>query len=222
VKRATTLVFLVLLILSLGTSAQAIIIFGTGTPSDGTDGSNMTPIFANLVNFDDKATGTAVLSNDYVAQGIASITETEGLGFFARYAGSQSQPNYVGTGLTGERGTDANMGWDGTILIKFANLTFAGGIGVADSQGGPETITLLDYKGNVLGSEQVPNGLNVYVTFYSTTNDIAALKIKGDYFSIDDLQWSHCPCPVPAPISGSLVLLGSGLLGLVGIRRKIS
>jgi hypothetical protein len=115
-KKIFLAVLLTFAVLALGSAAQAAIIFGTGTPSP-----SLSPTFAKLVNFDDKPTGTPVGALDYLADGIASITELEGLGTFARYAGSQSLPNYVGTGFAGERGTDSNMGWDGTILIKFTN-----------------------------------------------------------------------------------------------------
>lgn len=83
-----------------------------GTPSS----SSLSPIFGTLINFDDQPSGTLVGVSDYLAQGVTSIRELEGLGTFARYGISrQSQPNYIGTGRNGEGGTDANLGWDGTI-----------------------------------------------------------------------------------------------------------
>jgi len=88
-----------------------------GTPSS----SSLSPIFGTLINFDDQPSGTLVGVSDYLAQGVTSIRELEGLGTFARYGISrQSQPNYIGTGRNGERGTDANLGWDGTIEFQFS------------------------------------------------------------------------------------------------------
>jgi len=215
-KKIFLAVLLTFAVLALGSAAQAAIIFGTGTPSP-----SLSPTFAKLVNFDDKPTGTPVGALDYLADGIASITELEGLGTFARYAGSQSLPNYVGTGFAGERGTDSNMGWDGTILIKFTNYVSSGGIGIADSAGGPETIALLDVNGNVLGSQQVPSGANVYVTFFDTQTKIAALKITGDFFAIDDLQWTPCR-EIVVPLPSTLLMLASGMVGLARFRKRRS
>ncbi len=215
-RKIFLLALLTLAILALGSAAQATIIFGTGTPSP-----SLSPTFAKLVNFDDQPTGTLVGATDYLADGIASITELEGLGTFARYSGSQSFPNYVGTGSFGERGTDSNLGWDGTILIKFTNYVSSGGIGIADSAGGPEIIELLGVSGNVLGSYTVPTGSNVYVTFFDTLTQIAALKITGDFFAIDDLQWTPCR-EIVVPLPSTLLLLASAMVGLARFRKSRS
>ena len=188
-----------------------------GTSFTGTPSPTLSPVFGTLINFDDKATGTAVLANDYVAQGIASITETEGLGFFGRYTGSQSPLNYVGTGINGERGTDANQGWDGSILIQFAGLASKVGIGIADSSGGPETIFAYDSTMALLESFLVPNGSNVYVGFDRLAADIKYFKITGDFFAIDDLQ-HNASAAVPEP--ATMLLLGCGLAGIAASSRR--
>ena len=195
------------LLASVG-SAQAAFFVGTPSPT-------LTPTFGTLVNFDDKATGTAIGVADYASVGVAAITEIEGLGFFGRYSSSQSSPNYVGTGFGGERGTDASLGWDGTILITFAALQQRVGLGVADSAGGPEIMSIFDSNFVQLEFGTVPTGLNTYAYFDRTTADIKYLAIKGDFFAIDDLQFS----PVPEP--STYVLFGLGLLTLLGVRRRL-
>ena len=195
------------LLASVG-SAQAA--FFTGTPSPA-----LSPIFGTLVDFDDKPTGSAILVGDYASVGVASIRETEGLGYFARYASSQSSPNYVGTGFGGERGTDASLGWDGTILIEFSALVSKVGLGVADSAGGPEIMKIYNSSLDELEVGTVATGANTYSYFERAEGDIKYLRIKGDFFAIDDLQFS----PVPEP--STYVLFGLGLLTLVGVRRRL-
>lgn len=162
-------------------SAYAIPFVGTPFPA-------LAPLFGTLINFDDQATGTPVLPNDYADEGIASITETEGVGTFARYGGSQSPPNYIGTGFNGDRG-DNGSGWDGTILIECTGKASQVGIGIANNIAGPETISVYDESMVLLESIVVTPGSNVYVGFDRIgVHDIKFFEINGDFFAIDDLQ----------------------------------
>jgi len=195
--------------------------FAVGTPvangsiSSGTPSPILSPTFGTLVDFDDKATGTQVLWNDYVSVGVASITELTGASpsqLFARYSGTQSPPNYVGTSGAYEIG-GASGGWDGTIQIDLALPASMVGIGIANSSGGSETLSVYDSGGSLLESYTVATGSNVYAVITRGTYDISRLKISGDFFAIDDLQFNAIPAP-------GAILLGSIGVGLVGWLRR--
>jgi hypothetical protein len=178
VKRILVVTAIVALVLAFSVSPVAADSYA-GTPSPSLD-----PVFGTLVDFDDQATGTEVSWDDYVGLGVASITETEGVGVLSRYFSSQSQPNYVGTGST--------SGWEGTILIELMVPTNMIGIGIAKSTVGAEALNIYDVDHNLLETTTAPIGENdVYVYFERSDNDIKFLEIIGDYFAIDDLQFNR-------------------------------
>ncbi len=175
-----------------------------GTPSP----PQPNPRFGTWINFDDQASGTPVGILDYLAQGVASIRELEGLGFFARYGYSpQSTPNYVSTGPNGER-VEANLtGWDGTIQIDFVQLASKVGIGLECDSCGSATAKIYDANYNLL--ESFTPSFPVYFGFERPDFEIKRFVIYLDGCAIDDLQFNS---PIPEP--ASMLLLGSGLLGL--------
>lgn len=201
----------VLVLVLVAVPVLAATTFWTGTASP-----SLSPVFGTLVNFDDEATGTPVAWDDYASVGVASITETEGLGTFARYAGSQSSPNYVGTGDSGNRTTDtsgAPVGWDGTILIELANAADKIGIGIADSTG-IDIVTIMDPDGSTLNSQTALVGPNTYCGFDSDTANIKYLEIYGDFVAIDDLQFHHPVTVEKQLIDAWEVVEGDGVLDL--------
>ncbi len=210
-KKLITICVAVGMIFTVSTQvANGAISYGTPSPS-------LSPTFGTLVNFDDKATGTQVLWNDYVSLGVASITELTGAGsLFARYSGTlQSQPNFVGTGSYDNGG--APGGWDGTIRIDLALPASMVGIGIANNSGGTELLKVYDSTGSLLESYQVAAGTNVYPVITRGSYDISRLVIIGDFFAIDDLQFNAIPAP------GAILLgsIGAGLVGWLRRRRTI-
>ncbi len=212
-KKLITICVTAGLMLAVGTPvANGSISYGTPSPS-------LSPTFGTLVDFDDKAAGTQVAWNDYASVGVASITELTGAGsLFARYSGSpQSQPNFVGTGLTYDvSGGPQSWGWDGTIRIDLALPASMVGIGISDGLGGPETFSVYDSTGTLLESHPVAavvGGPPVYAVITTGTYNISRLEITGDFFGIDDLQFNAIPAP-------GAILLGSIGVGLVGWLRR--
>ncbi len=208
-KKLITICVTAGLMFAVGTPvANGSISYGTPNPP------SLSPTFGTLVDFDDKATATQVLWNDYVSVGVASITELTGAGqLFARYSGTQSPPNYIGTGGTYEIGGPSSGGWDGTIRIDLALPASMVGIGIANNSGGLETFSVYDSGGSLLESHTVITGTNVYAVITRGTYDISRLEIGGDYFAIDDLQFNAIPAP-------GAILLGSIGAGIVGWLRR--
>jgi len=185
----TLMIFVVAACMCFG---SASIVFAT--PFTGTPSPSLDPVLGTLIDFDDKPGDTPIDEFDYVDQGVASIKEMEGLGTFARYdrTGAHTLPNYIGTGSDGERGTDTNTyGWDGTIMIELVYPTNVIGIGISDSQGDPEILTIYDSSMNLLETQTAPTGSKVYCGFERNTYDIKYFEITGDFFALDDLQFNR-------------------------------
>lgn len=199
-KRLVLLCTLVGSIFAVSTSpANAGISYGTPSPS-------LNPVFGTLINFDDQPTGTPILPGDYAAFGLASITElTVGPPAFARYGGSQSQPNYIGTG--------SQNGWNGLIRFDLALPASQIGLGVADSIGGPETLSVFNSAGVLLESYVLTSGVNIYAVVTRPFYDISRIEITGEFFAVDDLQFNTIPAP-------GAILLGSIGVGIVSWLRR--
>ena len=169
------------------------------------------PKFGRVIDFDDREEG-AVSEDDYAAQGIVSITETEllaGADFGYYEEAKFSKPMCVGTGEFSERGDGKSKGWDGTILIQFKEYASKVGVGIVDIDGGIETIAVYTNHDDVVGENpleiyEVPDKSRVYVVIDRLgTYDIKYLQISGDGFTIDDLQFDVYPS-----IAGGMRALG--------------
>ena len=175
-----------------------------GTPSNGLLAPTPNPLFGTLINFDDGITGTSLASNQYAALGVTSIANTLGpqLGYFLT---SQSLPNYIGTG-------SAN-GWDADILVEFASLQAAVGIGIA----GPTSLRfeLLAPDFSVLeGYDLSTTPSNTYYYINRASNDVRYLRVAGDFIAIDDLQFSMQTVEaIPEPATWGLMIVGFGMVG---------
>jgi len=190
-----------------------VLIFAASTPpanagiSYGTPSPGLNPVFGTLINFDDQPTGTPILPGDYAAFGLASITElTVGPPAFARYGGIQSLPNYIGTGF--------QYGWNGLIRFDLALPASQIGLGVADSAGGPEILSVFNSGGTLLESYVLTSGTNIYAVITRPLYDISRIEIKGEFFAVDDLQFNVIPAP------GAILLGGIGIGIVSWLRRR--
>jgi hypothetical protein len=163
--------------------ARAALSYGTASPG-------LEPVFGTLIDFDDNVAGTNVLADDYTAQGIASITELTG-GTLGRYPGSQSLPNYIGTG-TGWDIWGQVSGWDGIIQIDLTCPASRIGLGIAGGTGElDEILSVYDSRDNLLEEHVLTAGENIYAVIVRDAYDISRIRIAGDYFAVDDLQFNR-------------------------------
>lgn len=183
--------------------ANAAINYGTPSPA-------LNPVFGTLIDFDDQPTGTPILPGDYAAFGLASIIElTVGPPAFARYGGSQSQPNCIGTG--------AAYGWNGIIRFDLALPASQIGIGITDSSGGPEILSVYNGGGILLESHVLMPGADIYAVITRPLYDISRIELTGEFFAADDLQFNM----IPAPGAILLSTIGVGLVGWLRRRRTL-
>ncbi len=175
-------------------------------------GVTLSPTFGASINFDNLPAFGTVAANAYAAKGVQSITSNTANDPLIAYPFSlQSAPNELTTS-SGEAG-----GITGGITITFSSPVNIVGIGVRESDGQPDTLTVLGASGNVLATftETVPGSsptpFNAYYIINDTTNDIRSLAISSatGNFGVDDLQFA------PEPLNLLLVAGGLLFLGLV-------
>lgn len=168
--------------------------------TEGTPAPSLSPTLNFDVNFDSVPTGTLITAGLFSADGISSITNAGDPLYTS--GGTQSQPNYVGTG--------AGDGWAMDTTIVFGTLQSEVGFGAA----GPNTIDLTAYGtgGTQLFTESFSSASNDYwVLTDSTGANISSIEISSSFIAIDDVQFNNVGAP-PVPEPSPLLLLVTGIL----------
>jgi hypothetical protein len=108
-------------------------------------------------------------------------------------------------------------------LITFSTPVSQFGLAVVGPQYLGNTLTAYDTGNQVLESLPVPydsgGTASFFAGFVHSSNDIAKVVLSHvdyDYIGIDNVSYYLQPVPAPP----TLLLLGSGLLGLVGLGRR--
>ncbi len=179
-------------------------------------GVTLSPRFGTYINFDNLLPFSTVGANAYAARGVQSITSnTANDPLIANPLSPQSAPNLL------ETASAVAGGATGGITFTFNRLVNIVGIGVNETDGLPDTLTLLGASGNVLASftqtvaASSPTQFNAYYVITDTTEDIRSLVISSaaGNFGVDDLQFA------PEPLNLTLVAGGLLLLGLFKARK---
>ena len=225
-KKVFLLLSVAVLVLGLAFSAQAVTI---ADPANGE--THLYQIFANsLFNGGNYANSQDIANNVPIVETFASglpfkVTAYATFAAFtqnpgAYFSGSPGPTQYFTPGLTSAFPTSGSQNSIVAINDWPAGQFTSGVIGLFDdtSGGGIKFTELAANNGGALGQS---NGLIFKI---SNTHYIVAFEDGGGINSLGDSDYNDLVLNVTTsatPIPGSLLLLGSGLVGVLGLRRQM-
>jgi hypothetical protein len=184
---------------------------------------------AAIINFDEFApanTSLNFLSTEYNYLGITFINTDDGSTWGGIGNGDPGNWDLEGTNGSAFLGYNGSS-YSSNLLFNSSiyNLSFDVSRSNGSSAGNSFTANAYDVASNLLESITITFGdINSWSTVSFTSSNIVSLHWFGNGdsfhpFGVDNLQWNES-ASVPEP--ATMLLLGFGILGLAGFRRKLT